>query len=64
MASKCFARGCDKPCAAKHLMCGECWQLVPGDLQQAVYDAYDPHQLTREWARAAMAARRAIPRRS
>jgi hypothetical protein len=44
MAHTCHAIGCTKPVQPRLLMCRTHWDLVPDDLQQAVWAAYRPGQ--------------------
>lgn len=37
MKHHCHALGCGKSCPPKHLMCRECWALVPREMQDEVY---------------------------
>lgn len=37
MKHTCHALGCKRPCPPRHLVCKECWALVPHDLAQEVY---------------------------
>jgi hypothetical protein len=43
-AHTCHAKGCDRAIAAKFLMCGRHWAMVPPKLQIAVYREYRPGQ--------------------
>lgn len=36
MAHTCHALGCNRSCPPQHLMCRQCWTLVPADLQNEV----------------------------
>ena len=61
MAHICHARGCEKSCPPKHLMCKAHWFKVPKALRDAVWSAYVPGQEvskdpTSEWHEAADAA--------
>lgn len=40
MSHKCHAIGCGTPCKPEHLMCKDCWGIVPKSKQQRVYDEY------------------------
>ena len=37
MSHTCHALGCKRPCPPRWLMCGQCWDRVPADLQREVY---------------------------
>ena len=61
----CHAMGCEVAVPPRLLMCRRHWQMVPRNLQAAVYDAYVPGQELRkdptaEYLEAAMAAIEAV----
>lgn len=65
MKHTCHARGCEKPCPPKHLMCRPHWFMVPKPLRDAVWAAYRPgqerdKQPSAEWHEAADAAIRRV----
>jgi hypothetical protein len=60
----CFARGCEKSCAAVHLMCRRHWFMVPIDLRKTIHNQYRINRGTsKEWAYAAMAAVEAVTKK-
>ena len=65
-AHRCHARGCEKPCPPKFLMCRKHWHMVPETLRNAVWGTYQPgqesgrHRPSREWHDAADAAIEAV----
>lgn len=43
-AHTCHARGCQRACHAKYLMCYRHWRMVPPKIQEKVWKHYRPFQ--------------------